>query len=268
MDILKRNLAPLTGEAWTEIEEQAKKTLTGNLSARGVVDFDGPHGWELASINLGRVVFDKTGVIDGVLFGARKVQPLIEVKVPFSLSMDEMDAISRGLRDPDLEPVEIAAQKAAHFEEKAIWNGFRKGGIMGIFESAALKPVTLKKDPGGFPAAVEQAVVAIQKTGIGGPYNMVLGTEPYQRLMQGDEKGFPLVNRIKGILEGEILWSPAIKGGVILSSRGGDYILTLGQDFSIGYASHNADKINLYIMESFTFQVLEPRAAVELKTAK
>ncbi|MBN1902089.1 encapsulin, partial [Candidatus Sumerlaeota bacterium] len=100
MDILKRNMAPLTDQAWGVIEDQAKKTITGNLSARSAVDFSGPHGWDLASINLGRVSFAETGVIDGVVYGSRKIQPLIEVRVPFSLNLDEMDAVSRGLQTP------------------------------------------------------------------------------------------------------------------------------------------------------------------------
>lgn len=268
MDILKREIAPITNEAWAEIEDQAKIILAGNLSGRGLVDFDGPHGWEMASINLGRVKFADTGVIDGVLFGSRKVLPLIEVKVPFSLKMEEMDAISRGLKDADLDPVVAAGQKAAHFEEKALYQGFSKGGIKGIFEASEHKAIPLKKDAKKYQEIVEQGVVAIQEAGIGGPYQLVLGTEPYQLLMQGDERGYPLRKRIEEILGGALSWSPALKGGVILSSRGGDFVLTVGQDFSIGYAGHDASKINLFITESFTFQVLEPKAAVELQPAK
>jgi len=265
MDILKRSLAPLSDGAWAEIEEQAKKILTENLSARSVVDFDGPHGWEMASINLGRVKFEESGVIDGVLFGERKVLPLIEVRAYFSLKMEEMDHISRGLKAPELGDLETAARKAAHFEEKAIFRGFAKGKIPGIFNTSEHKPIPLKKDPKSYQKVVEDGIVAMKKEGISGPYNLVLGTIPYQLLMQGDEKGYPLKRRIQELLGGEILWSAALKGGVILSSRGGDFVLTVGQDFSIGYASHDAEKINLFITESFCFQVLEPKAAIELK---
>jgi uncharacterized linocin/CFP29 family protein len=262
MDILKRNLAPLSDQAWLMIEDQAKKILTGNLSARSAVDFDGPHGWELASINLGRVSFAETGVIEGVLYGGRKVQPLIEVRVPFALNLEEMDAVSRGLKAPDLDALEVAARKAAHFEEKAVYRGFKEGGIAGIISSSSHTPLSLKKDPGSFPDLVEEGIMALKKDGIAGPYLMILGTVPYQVLMQGDEKGYPLKRRIEDLLGGAVLWSPALKGGILLSSRGGDFILTVGQDFSIGYSSHDAQNINLYVTESFTFQVL---AAVEFK---
>lgn len=51
----------------------------------------------------------------------------------------------------------------------------------------------------------------------------------------------------------------------MISRRGGDFLLTIGQDFSIGYTSHNKDTVELYLTESMTFQVLEPAAAVEFK---
>lgn len=268
MDIFKKNLAPITQEAWAEIEEQARDTLNVNLSARSIVDFDGPHGMQKSSINLGHVEFGPSGVIKGVEFGSRKVLPLIEVRVPFSLSMEELDHISRGFKTPDLDPVEEAARKAAHFEEKAIFRGFAKGNIDGIFPSSEHKPLKMKKSGQNYQEIVENAVVELQNDDIDGPYQLILGTKPYQSVMQGDEKGYPLRKRLEGILGGSIHWSPALEGGVVLSGRGGDFVFTVGQDFSIGYAGHDAKKVNLYFTESFTFQALEPRAAIELQMQK
>jgi uncharacterized linocin/CFP29 family protein len=56
-----------------------------------------------------------------------------------------------------------------------------------------------------------------------------------------------------------------VQGGVVLSLRGGDFVLESGQDLSIGYSSHDADVVRLYIEESFSFRVLEPDAAVALR---
>jgi uncharacterized linocin/CFP29 family protein len=52
MNHLLRELAPLTGNEWNAIDEEAKQTLKMNLSARRLVDFSGPHGWQKSSINL------------------------------------------------------------------------------------------------------------------------------------------------------------------------------------------------------------------------
>ena len=50
----------------------------------------------------------------------------------------------------------------------------------------------------------------------------------------------------------------------MISLRGGDFELSVGQDFSIGYLDHNAERVRLYIEESFTFLVLSHQAAIPL----
>jgi uncharacterized linocin/CFP29 family protein len=263
MDLMKKNLAPIADEAWDEIEKQAQITLKGNLSARGLVDFDGPHGWKKASVNLGRAKLAESGVIEGVLFGKRDVQPLIETRVNFALDLKDLDDVERGLKTPDLEPLIAACRKAAQFEEKAVYLGFEKGGIAGIFKSSEHTPIKIKNEAKSFAKSIEEAVVALQKGGIGGPHNLVLGTALYQTLMEG-ESGYPLKKRVDDIIRGKIAWSPALKGGALISGRGGDFIFTVGQDLSLGYAGHTAEKVNLFIAESFTFQVIEPKAAIEI----
>ena len=60
------------------------------------------------------------------------------------------------------------------------------------------------------------------------------------------------------------MWAPGLDGAVVMSKRGGDFILSVGQDFSIGYTSHDAELVTLYLEESFSFRVTEPDAAVVL----
>jgi uncharacterized linocin/CFP29 family protein len=50
----------------------------------------------------------------------------------------------------------------------------------------------------------------------------------------------------------------------VLSLRGGDAELVVGQDWSIGYLDHDARDVRLYLQETFTFRVLTPEAAVPL----
>lgn len=265
MDILRQSLAPISDAAWAAIHDQAKRTLKGNLSARKLVDFSGPRGMDFSAVGMG--LLDCTGKksVGGVEWGVRRVLPLIELRVPFTLGIWDLDNVARGSKAPDLVPVETAARKAAIFEEKALYFGFKDGEIDGIASASAHKPVALNKTAAGYPAAVEQAVLSLQGAGIGGDYALVLGTQPYQVLVEGDEKGYPLVKRVKQIIGGEIRWSPAVKGGVLLSTAGGFYELTVGQDYAIGYLGHDAENVKLYLTASYTFQVLEPRAAVELK---
>ncbi len=266
-DLLKRNMAPLGSQAWNEIDEQARKTLRGNLSARKLVDFEGPSGWTLAAVNLGRVSLDLADKpVQGVRWGLRQAQPLLEARVDFTLSMEELEHLERGVRNPDLAPLETACRQMARFEETAIYHGIEGAGINGIIPSSPHPAIDFPPLPDGFMEGVESAILNLQQEGIGGPYHLVLGTQAYQLLQQGDQRGYPLNQRVSGLLGGSIAWSPAIEGGLLLSGRGGDFHLTVGQDLSIGYKSDQREMVHLFITESFTFQVLEPAAAVVLKT--
>ena len=263
-DLLKRNLAPLTDKAWAAIDAQAARILKGSLSARKVVDVSGPHGWAAAAVNLGALEAPGKEAVPGVAWALRKALPLVEIRAPFAVDMAAMDEVDRGRANPDFTAVDAAARRAALFEETAVYHGLAGAGIEGILAAAAHRPVAAALDAPAFLAAVEKAVVLIEKHGIGGPYALVLGTAPYQRLMSGNPAGYPLPAQVKEMVHGDVYWSPAIDGGLVLSRRGGDYELTLGQDLSLGYAGHEGGRVQLFVTASFTFRVLEPAAAVGL----
>ena len=65
-------------------------------------------------------------------------------------------------------------------------------------------------------------------------------------------------------VDGGIIWAPAIEGGFVLSTRGGDFELDIGQDLSIGYLSHSSTSVELYLQETFTFRLLTAEACVTL----
>lgn len=269
MGLLKRNLAPIIPEAWQEIDEEATRVLKVNLAGRKLIDFEGPHGWKFAAVNTGRLrFFDDEKTNGDVKLGLREVQPLIEVRVPFELDQLELDLVARGAEDPELEPVVQAAEKMARAEDTAIFNGLASAGIHGLLEKSPHSPRVVES-PMDYSRAVLDSIDALRKSGIGGPYAMALGTELYDELFGAMENGYPISKQVQRlILDGPIVRAPAIDGGVVMSIRGGDYQLIVGQDLSIGYASHDRDKVELYLTESFTFRVLEPAAAVRVERGR
>ncbi len=267
--LLKREFAPIPEAAWAMIDAEASRILKGNLSARALVDFSGPHGPEKAAVNLGSVTALDDAPVAGVAWGLRDVLPLAEFRAPFALSMADLDQVARGGVTPDLSTVVAAAQKAALFEEKALYFGLPKGRMQGLLPGSANKPVALPKEAQGYPAALETAVHSLQRNGIGGPYHLVMGRQAFQTLAAGDTHGYPLRKRIGDLLNGgSVRWSPALEGGALLSGRGGDAELTVGQDYAVGFSGADGDKISLYLTASFAFRVLEPAAAIELKPAR
>ncbi len=263
MDLLKRELAPIPSEAWTEIDRQAAQALKPELSARAVVDFSGPHGWSLGAVNLGRLEIPPEHKDHDVPWGRRAVQPLVEARVPFTLAQMELDNAARGARDLKLDALRKAAQRIALFEERAVYLGFEPGQVQGILPASRHPAVLLPKNPLEYPRAVGEALKVLRLAGVGGPYALVLSTDLYYALFS-TESCYPAQRLIAEMLGGDILQSAALDGGVVLSTRGGDFTLTVGQDLAVGYESHDRQNVTFFLTESLTFQVLEPAAAVGL----
>lgn len=264
MDFLKRQLAPVIDEAWVQIEEEAVRVLEANLSARHVVDLIGPKGFDFSAVDLGELETAKDP-IDGVGYGIRRVMPLIETRVPFTLNVWNLDNLARGAANVDTDEVIRAALALASFEERAIYYGFEPGGIKGLTECAAHKAVALGSDAAHYVDAVTKAMLVLSDSGVGGPYALVLGSKAFRKLV-GDGSMYPPRQRIAKTLEGPILHSRVLDGGFLLSLRGGDFELTVGQDIAIGYEHHDAKSVSLYLTESFTFRVLGPEAVIELRS--
>ncbi len=264
MDLLKRELAPILLEAWELIDAEAKRVLELRLAGRKVVDFRGPFGWKYAAVNLGRLTL-LSDASDDVNLGLRRVQPLLENRVPIKLAIMELDTVARGADDLDLAPVVEAAKRTAFLEDDAIFNGLDRAGITGILPSSSHETLPLPTDVLLLPRAVVEAKEILRKAGIGGPYVLVLGTALYEQVFAATEDGRALARRIEQlVVDRPIIQSDAVQGAALLSARGGDYELTVGQDLSIGYAYHTKHEVELYLTESFTFRVLEPAAAVRI----
>jgi len=267
MNHLHRELAPISEAGWGEIEQEAKRTLKASLAARKIVDFVGPKGLGKSAVRTGRRQPISAGSEKGVEASLRELQPLVEIRVPFELERSELDAIDRGAKDADLDPVVEAAQRAARFEDRAVFHGHAPALIRGLCEAAG-DPITLTENYEDYPLAVARAVTRLRSAGVDGPYAIALGRQCYVGITETTKGGYPVIQHVKRLLDGPIVFAPAVDGAAVVSMRGDDFELTVGQDLSIGYADHDREKVRLYIQESFTFRVLTPHAAVALTYGK
>lgn len=265
MNDLLRNLAPISDAAWKEIDEEARRTLTRILAARKVVDFKGPLGWDHSAVNLGRVNPLSPAPREKVAAAIRQVQPLVELRAEFTLSRAEVEVIDRGGPDPDLDPVREAARAIGLAEDRAVFHGYPAGGIKGINERAKSQCMTIASDYEVYPRAVAGALNRLRNTGIDGPYAIALGPRCYTGLTETVSRGgYPVIEHVRRLIDGPIVWAPGIDGASVLSLRGGDFELFVGRDISIGYQSHDARSVTLYLVESVTFRLVTPEAAVPL----
>jgi len=264
MNDLLREHAPISSEGWAQIDAEAKRTLEVLLAARRLVDFNGPLGWATAAIPSGRTETLSTPLQDGVVSRVRRVQPLTEIRVPFEVSRAELEAIGRGASDADLNSVRNAARAAAIAEDRAVFQGYPAANIEGIFAASADRKLTIPDQFEAYPDVVAEATHRLRSEGVSGPYGIALGPRCYTGLTRSTTRGYPVIDHVRKLVDGPIVWAPAADGAVVMSLRGGDFELSVGQDFSIGYLDHTSTSVLLYLQETFTFRALTPEAAVPL----
>jgi len=263
MNNLHRDLAPISAAAWADLEEEARRTFTLHVAGRRVVDVAEAGGPELAAIGTGHL--DAVAPpADGVVAHLRRSQPVVELRVPFTVDRQQVDDVERGAKDADWQPVKDAARRIAFAEDRAIFEGYAAAGIAGVRASSSNPAVSLPGDPRDYPTAISQAVTALRLAGVGGPYTLALGADAFTAVNETSDHGYPIHEHIARVLDGEIVWAPAIDGAFLLSTRGGDFELRIGQDLSIGYLSHDAASIQLYFQETLTFLAYTAEAAVAL----
>ncbi len=259
--ITGRGSGPIAEDAWVTLEADVKAALEQHLVGRRVVDFDGPHGLSLAAMNLGSLERKELGA--GVQAGLRRSLPLLEIRVPFDLTRAALEDRERGAPNLADDAAVTAARKLAELEDTAIFHGLELAGIRGLAAASSHPRVALGADVPSAIDALTRALLALDEAAVNGPYAVVLGDALYRRLAAGNE--YPPLERLQKLVGERVLHSSIVRGGLVLSERGGDFRLTVGQDASLGYASHDRDAVALYIVESFTFFVTEPDAVVVLE---
>jgi len=263
MDNLHRELAPVSEAAWAQIEEEATRTLKRHLAGRRVVDVKGPAGYGLSAVGTGRVR-DIDAPADGVHARQRVAAALVELRARFTLNREEIDDVERGAEDSDWQPVKDAARQIAFAEDRAIFDGYPAAGIQGIRPGSSNPPVSLPGDAREYPAAIARALGQLRESGVDGPYSVLLSADAYIAVSETSDHGYPVLEHLKRLVNGDIIWAPAISGAVALTTRGGDFSLRLGQEASIGYLSHTATQVELYLQETLTFLLYTAEAAVGL----
>ena len=266
MNNLYRELAPVSAAAWAGIEEEAKRTFARHAAARKAVDVTGPEGLTLAGMGTGHVTAIDPPA-DGVAASLRDWRPVVELRVPFTLSRSQIDSVERGALDPDWQPVKDAAKKIAFAEDRAVFDGYAAAQITGVRQASSNPALALPGEVRDYPDVVSKAVSELRLAGVAGPYSLLLSADAWTAVSETSDHGYPIREHLARVLDGDIIWAPAIDGALLLSGRGGDYELRLGQDLSIGYLSHDAESVHLYFTESFTFAVYTTEASVPITAA-
>ncbi|WP_255950635.1 family 1 encapsulin nanocompartment shell protein [Streptomyces odontomachi] len=261
---LHRELAPLTPEAWDEIEAEARRTFRRHIAGRRVVDVPDAAGSALSAVGTGHLS-EIAPPGSGVVAHLRGVQPVVELRAPFTVTRAAVDDVERGAKDSDWQPVKDAARAMAFAEDRAVFDGYAAAHIDGLRARTSHPVLTLPAQPREYPDVVSRALSSLRLAGVDGPYALLLGADAYTAVSETSDHGYPVAAHLARIMDGKPIWAPALSGAFLLSTRGGDFELRLGQDLAIGYASHDAHSIELYFHETLTFLTYTDEAVVALQ---
>jgi uncharacterized linocin/CFP29 family protein len=109
--------------------------------------------------------------------------------------------------------------------------------------------------------AIASGLTIFAGRSVQGPFSFVVGPKLWSR-MSAHLQGYPVKMQAENILGGTVLLSPYLTGdfemeALVVSQRGGDFEIILGNDLAIGYDSHTTSAVGLYCTESFTFRILD-----------
>src|SRR5499426_432064 len=203
MNNLHRELAPISDAAWADIEEETTRTLKRYLAGRRVVDVHGPGGVGLSAVGTGHLdTIAAPG--EGILARQREVKALVELRVPFELDRQQIDDVERGANDSDWQPAKDAAQKIAYAEDRAIFEGYSDAGIGGIRQGTSNPKKSLPADVRKYPEAFAEALSQLRLVGVNGPYSILLSADAYTELAETNDYGYPVLEHVKRLVEGQI----------------------------------------------------------------
>jgi uncharacterized linocin/CFP29 family protein len=265
MDCLRRGYAPLSEGVWKAVDEAVVTAAKQELAARRVADFEGPKGWQHVAEPLG-TTRPTSPACPGVTCAVPDVVLLAEIRADFTLPWAAIDAFARGARAMDTAPAEEAARNVALAEDRLAFHG--GPGSTGFLTDGDVSRVGLGdwEDPARVAADLLAAVSALDRRGVGGPYAAVL--EParfFAYLRAAAERRLSTeADRLEGLIAG-IHRSAVLEGGALFSLRGGDVLLTVGGDLTVGYRWHDAGGVYLFCVETIGAHLLNPAAVCVLK---
>ena len=269
MNHLLRELAPITDGGWEQLEDEARgsssprsrrASWSTSRAARLAALGDQPraHRDRRDRGRAGRRADPPAGAPAGRAARALHV------------ARAELDDIARGAEDADLDDLAQAARRIALAENVAVFNGWDEAGITGITAASPHQPIGLTEDLTTCPRHIARAVEVLLSSGVGGPYGLALGPEVYKSVVETTEHGgYPLFDHLRKILDGPLVWAPGVDGGVVAQPARRRLPLRLrpGRRDRLRQPRRR-ERSQLYFVESFSFRVATPEAAVALPAAR
>ncbi|MDF2514134.1 MAG: bacteriocin [Herbinix sp.] len=256
-----RNLAPISKNAWDQIDARAKEVLISTLTARKAVHVSGPRGSEYVVYNHGRL--GEVSENNGVSFASYQVTPLVETRIEFKLSRWALDNAVRGDKNIDFSNLEEAVKKAALFEERLVYEGLSEGAVKGL-KNVSETSLKLGNTSSDIKKSVAEGVLKLRNAYASGKLDLIVSQELYTKLWSLESQT-PLVKALEEMISGKVIASEVLKGALLIPHDHENLELVLGDDFTLGYQEHDQKEVTFFIKESLTFQITDDNLVVRFE---
>jgi uncharacterized linocin/CFP29 family protein len=184
---------------------------------------------------------------------------LTEIRADFSLPWTAIDAFERMGPILEQDSIEQAARETAFAEDRFVFYGTPDHA--GLLTSTDTPRIALSdwSIPGRVVTDLLSAVQKLNEHGIKGPYAAVMSPLHYYAYLRNTVEGYPAAKQV-GLVVDEVHSSPVVEGAAVFSTRGGDFVITVGGDFSVGYRWHDEKAVHLFCVETIAAQLLTPEA--------
>jgi uncharacterized linocin/CFP29 family protein len=265
MDYLRRHTAPLPDRVWKALDDAVVQAARHVLAGRRIATFDGPRGWDHVATRLGTMTPCRSAEGQAVVC-VPDVVLMLEVRVDFNLPWAAIESFERGAPVLDTGAAENAARELALAEDRIVFYGDPAGSG---FLSSRKSPRVAGHDwakPGQVLADLVKAVETLDAAGIPGPYEAVLPPARYYAYLQGvDDAGYPAARQLREVLAA-VHRSPVVReAGAVFSTRGDDFVISVGADLATGYRLHDRDAVHLFCVETLAPQTTTPEAVCLLE---
>lgn len=202
---LNRQTSGFSDDLWSRIDATAVAAARDILTARRILDVDGPYGPGLTSIEVGDENVTQPGDDSKAATVAGRAIAVPMLRQPFDLSIRRVEGHLGKELPLDLRPVEDAAEAVARREEELIYYGLEETGLEGLMTAEGRNHMECS-DWDQVENAVNdvlQAVTRLDHSGFRGPYALALSPVRYNALFRRYEGSDMLqVDHLRRLCEG------------------------------------------------------------------
>lgn len=262
---LSRDDAPFGESVWEALDDVVVAAAKSQLSARRILDIEGPYGLEQKSIPL----YDITISDEEVKLMSSPVLPIPLMETQFTLNTRDLAAYEAEGIPLNTQNVAMAAIALARAEDALIFEGDKKLGLEGLLTTKGARSVELGNwDQVGTAAdVVIKGVSALDAAGFHGPYALALAPDLYNKLYRLYPQGYQIeLQHIEGILGSKVVKAPGIgKGGALLATGSQFASIVIGQDMMTGFIGPDNSDFKFRITESLVLRLRVPESVCVLK---